>query len=641
MTVGYVGYRFEWITAVGAAGKAWMTVALVLAAEADAGMCGQLAALGVRRVDLAGAGHSGDYGSGLLTVAAAARVAGERVLICVGEGAVPGDVLARLLGAGSTAAFTGAAGVSGSGALVVDTPDLEALAGAAEWLAASPPLEDALGALLSELARRGVSTRVLDAGPDGEGACAQLLADPVAIGVAKWALARELAPTSLCGISLGLGLIAAVWFAAPTLGSKAIGVGALASSFVAGRAGSLVAASGRWAEPALDWLSTASALLIEFGVYLALAFSAERGAAGLDGVFGSALRGTIAGTWGGAGSIGVWRLAMAAMGMVGIRRLTELCYDRAADGHGLHRAVMRRIEQAITLPAGERYAVIAVTVLLFGPRVTFLALLCWGAIAIAYVLAGRVLGSAVMTAVGAGAEGQTGGHRGVVPRGKHGISDLPAYRNDGAIARWIGGVVQGRLPPLLPVLVGLMVTCTLAALGLANLPGILVLTPVEGMLLAALGAQHPHDGRRDWLVPPLLLAGEYVFLAALGLSHQVPPAAVFALLAAVVLRHIDVGYRARHGSGISADVLGLGWDGRMLLLGLAAMVGEAPLAYFAVSVYLWVLFGWDFLGGWLADTSAESRDDDEVTDADLEPGPGADPGVGESRPTEPADGGDG
>src|SRR5437588_12858419 len=84
-----------------------MTVALVLAAEADAGMCGQLAALGVRRVDLAGAGYGGDYGSGLLTVAAAARVAGERVLICVGASPIPGDILARLLGVGGTAAFTG------------------------------------------------------------------------------------------------------------------------------------------------------------------------------------------------------------------------------------------------------------------------------------------------------------------------------------------------------------------------------------------------------------------------------------------------------------------------------------------------------------------------------------------------------
>jgi hypothetical protein len=61
-----------------------MTVALVLASEADAGLCGQLAALGVRRVDVADRA-----GPGLLTVAAAARAAAERVLICVGEDAVP------------------------------------------------------------------------------------------------------------------------------------------------------------------------------------------------------------------------------------------------------------------------------------------------------------------------------------------------------------------------------------------------------------------------------------------------------------------------------------------------------------------------------------------------------------------------
>src|SRR6516162_10380700 len=85
-----------------------MTVALVLAGEADAGLCGQLAALGVRRVDVASR-HEGTEGAGpgLLTVAAAARTAGERVLICIGTDTVPEPVLARLLDAGGTAAFTG------------------------------------------------------------------------------------------------------------------------------------------------------------------------------------------------------------------------------------------------------------------------------------------------------------------------------------------------------------------------------------------------------------------------------------------------------------------------------------------------------------------------------------------------------
>lgn len=581
-----------------------MTVALVLAAEADPSMCGQLAALGVRRVDLAGAGRGRDYGSGLLTVAAAARVAGERVLICVGEGAIPGDVLARLLGAGGTAAFSGRGAQAGIGALVADTPDLNALADAAEWLAASPEADDPLGALLGELARRGVKTRVLDAGPDAEGVLAQALADPAARSLARWALARDLQPATLYGISLGLGFVAAVWFSAPTLGARGIGIAALAGAFVSGRAGGLVAASGRWTGPALDWLGTAISLVIELAVYCALALSVNPATAnpGLNGLWGNALRHTFAATWAGGGSLGVWRLAMAAMGMLGVRRLAELCYDHAAGSQRLHREAMHRIEQAITLPAGERYAIIAITAVLFGPRVTFLMLLGLGTLAIVYVLVGRTLGSAVMHAF------TKAGEQPATPENqRNGIEELPAYRNDGQLSRWIGGVVEGRLPPLLPVLVGLMVASTLSALGLANLPGILILTPVEAMLLAALGSWHPHDGRRDWLVPPLLLAGEFVFLAALGLSRNVAPVVVFTLLGAVALRHVDVGFRARHRSGLSADVLGLGWDGRMLLLGLAALAGQAPLAYVAFSGYLWVLFAWDFLGGWLLETKVETE----------------------------------
>ena len=155
------------------------------------------------------------------------------------------------------------------------------------------------------------------------------------------------------------------------------------------------------------------------------------------------------------------------------------------------------------------------------------------------------------------------------------------------------------------MLVGLFVTGVLAALGLGNLPGILVLTPVEAMMLAALGAWHPHDGRLDWLVPALLMAGECVFLAALGLSHHVAAWLVFTLLAAVVMRHVDLAFRARVGRGIPADVFGLGWEGRMLLAGFAALAGLVPFAYAVLSGYLWMLFIWDFLSGWLRSTDGD------------------------------------
>jgi hypothetical protein len=262
-------------------------------------------------------------------------------------------------------------------------------------------------------------------------------------------------------------------------------------------------------------------------------------------------------------------------------------YTARAPGNLFRRPAMRTLEQAATLPVGERFVVIALTAIFFGPRLTFVLLLGWGVLAAGYVLAGQITRSVRQARTDDGLLGYDG---------------LAAYRDDGVVSRWLGRLVQGRLPPLPPVLVGLFVTCVLTALGLGNLPGILVLTPVEAMLLAGLGACHPHDGRLDWLVPALLEAGECVFLAALGFSYRVPAALVFAVLAGLIMRHLDPAYRARAGRGIPADRLGLGWDGRMLLAGLAAMIGIVPFVYAALSGYLLVLFCWDFLSGWLHPT---------------------------------------
>ena len=83
------------------------------------------------------------------------------------------------------------------------------------------------------------------------------------------------------------------------------------------------------------------------------------------------------------------------------------------------------------------------------------------------------------------------------------------------------------------------------------------------------------------------------------------PWVVFALMAAVLVRHVDLACRARAGRGIEADVLGLGWEGRMLLAGVAAVAGIVPFAYAVLSGYLWLLFIWDFLTGWLAPANPE------------------------------------
>ena len=51
--------------------------------------------------------------------------------------------------------------------------------------------------------------------------------------------------------------------------------------------------------------------------------------------------------------------------------------------------------------------------------------------------------------------------------------------------------------------------------------------------------------------------------------------------------------------GRPADVTGLGWEVRMLVLGIGAALGIAPFACAALAGYLWVLVIRDFLTGWL------------------------------------------
>ncbi len=513
------------------------------------------------------------------------------MLICAGDGTVPEEILARLLRAGGTAAFTR----TGAGALVVDTPDLEALAGAA----AAPAAPAAIGALIAELGRRGVRVRVLDAGPDGDGAVARLVVEPVAAATARWLARRQLTPAALYGIALGLGLLSAVWFADPSIRARVVGGVVLLGSLAIGRAGSLLAASEpsaasepgseRRLNPAVDWLGAASGLLSEFAVYAALAVASRPASpathlAGLDGIYGVHLRHTLFASLGGPGTVGVWRLAVAAMVMLGLRRIAWLCYEAAArsPANPYPGSVRRIVAQVISLPAGERYAVIAVTAILAGPRLTFLVLLAWGVVAVGYLLARPAPDPAEGTAAQDGR--------------------LAAYRGDGVLAYRLGKITRGTLPPLLPVFVALVVTCILAFLGLGNLPGALIVLPLIVTLFPALGARHRHDGRLDWLAPPLIQTSECVFLAALGFSRHVASLLVFALVAAVLLRHADLAYRARVGLGIPADRFGLGWDGRMLLAGLAAAVGVAPFAYAVLTGYLWLLFCWDYLSGWLEAT---------------------------------------
>ncbi len=146
----------------------------------------------------------------------------------------------------------------------------------------------------------------------------------------------------------------------------------------------------------------------------------------------------------------------------------------------------------------------------------------------------------------------------------------------------------------------------LATLGLHDLAGLVLLTPVAAMLLAAPGSAHPHDGPLDWLTPLIIQAGEFVYLAALGFAKGIPGPLVFALTGLVALRHLDAAYRARHRMPAGDPKAGIGWEGRMLVAGVGAMLAVGPLTYLALTVYLLWLLSSGGLASWLA-VQARSR----------------------------------
>ncbi|MBO3745102.1 hypothetical protein J5X84_03410 [Streptosporangiaceae bacterium NEAU-GS5] len=185
-------------------------------------------------------------------------------------------------------------------------------------------------------------------------------------------------------------------------------------------------------------------------------------------------------------------------------------------------------------------------------------------------------------------------------------SSVVAYRDDGPLSRGMGAMVAGQLPPLPPAIAGAFVTGVLLVVGIGAADGLAVFAPVVTLLLAGPGSSHRHDGRLDWLVPPILRLIEYGFVACVGFAHGVSVGVLFALLGAIAFHHYDTVYRVRQRVYPPPWLAraGLGWDGRMLVVAFGGLIHAVEPVYALLAIYLWGLFGWESLTCWLATPAA-------------------------------------
>ena len=446
------------------------------------------------------------------------------------------------------------------------------------------------------------------------------------------AAGRALAPNSLIGISLLLALCAAAWFSGGTAsdglrGSIAIGGWLLARAVAVGLAAIPPERADRPAwrvvrvrvrvgpgqDASTDWLILPGLIWPDdnpggpgAGARSDIGASAADASDAKPGRFGwlatvcttaaeCAIYGGIAAGGQVAGWTSMWALAVITIVSVAVADTIGSCSGAAARGaRGASSAFTENsaprqaagwlIRTAVAPPASVRVLLAALGLAIAGPRVALFT-----------VLAVEVI-SVCCTGLRLRLSAAPARHDAVL-----------ACRDDGAVARWAGRLVRGNLIPLPPALAGVFACVLLAVLGMRNLPGIIGLTPLVVMMLASPGSSHPHDGKRDWLVPAVLCLGQNIYLGALGFAWSVPGPVVFSLCAMNAIWYAGLAAGGPAGQAASpsrsadqADLrtqaggrlaAGIGWEGRMFVAGLAAIFGIATFGYLGLAAYLGALIG--------------------------------------------------
>ncbi|WP_213454143.1 CDP-alcohol phosphatidyltransferase family protein [Rhizomonospora bruguierae] len=565
-----------------------MTLAVLLAG-ARAGdvevLAGQLRAAGAREVLVA------PVGDGAVLRMAAAR--GERLLVCGGDLVANDAVLWHLATdpSGRSVALTGPAGAAPHAAGV-----REARGRVAEVLPAGAGQHAFLGALL--VVPADLPTLVAATGHDVDGLLGELHGSGVTLGahrvrllhaervtdaaglaaaraavaavdedaarlrlavkerddffttffVSPWsplvtrAAARlGLTPTGVTAVSVALAGLAALGFWSATRPALIAGAVLLYLGFVLDCVDGQLARYTRRFSVAGGWLDTMADRLKEYVVYAGLAAGAER-----------------------AGLGHTWPLAVAAIVLQTVRHMTDAWYgamhDRAASRpaaaagvRGIGGRLGAASERVQADTGSPIYWLKRIVVFPIGER--------WALIAVVTAL---VNGRAALIAVlvwGGLAFAYTLALRGLRAASMRvpvmAGPDAPDHRDDGPLVRLLR-------------------------------PG-----------------RRAGGSGLDWLVPAALRAVEYLAVVAVGVYRGVPYPLLYLLLVLLALHHYDLVARMEKNIPPRRAAVALGWDGRMIVLILAALLpAAAPALLAGLAGYVGLVLGIRAAAGFAASRPA-------------------------------------
>ncbi|PRY58944.1 CDP-alcohol phosphatidyltransferase family protein [Glycomyces artemisiae] len=261
---------------------------------------------------------------------------------------------------------------------------------------------------------------------------------------------------------------------------------------------------------------------------------------------------------------------------------------------GAHRSVLYWAKRTIVAPVGERWLLLAVAAVAFGPQTAIAALLCWQLLALGYTTAGRTLRSlAARTAA--------------LRR-----PDRSAHRDDGPIARLAPRArFGGDMTPFAATAAAVLAAgAAVLAAALGTPPWVPFGLAALALVLAGSVARTDHEGILDWYIPAGLRAVELGAICSAGIAAEVAWPVLYLLLTVIALYFYDLAAGLdKAASPVARRDLGLGWPVRSLIALVAAAVAVATGPVVATVVYgvLAVYVASVFVGAVVAGTVRASR----------------------------------